>query len=346
MKKAKRSSVRWRIVLIYFMLLFAALSIVSVYLTNRIEDYQLSSLKENITNTVSQGNLLKFLGEYDGLEAHAEEIQQSLDGSWTNGFSQELSVVSEGLKVVASTNPNLAGRDAADVFDSDIIVRALINLENTESEGLSGSIPVKNFCFPVEHTDSGVAMPTGAVYVRADLSSINSFLNRCRLIFVQAMALALAVTVVIGFMVARSITEPINDVTKTVEKMSRGDFSGSVAVKSDDEIGQLAEMFNLMQEKLDETIAEINNEKTKLGTILEYMADGLIAIDLDGNVLHVNPTARRILGVPQDTAPEYLKYQELLGGLSKELELPALKEACREGGGQALLRGQAWSFRC
>ncbi len=345
MKKGKHSSVRWRIVLIYFMLLFAALTILAVYLTNSMRAYQLDSLKENITKTVNQSNLLKFLGGFAELEPYSEEIQQSLDGSWTSGFSQELSVVDEKLRVVASTNSNLKGRNAADVFDSDIIVSALVQGRSTESESQTGSISVKNLCFPVQHTDvSGRSAYTGAVYVRADLSSINAFLSQSRMIFLQAMALALVITVVLGFMVARSITEPINDVTKTVEKMSQGDFSASIAVKSDDEIGQLAEMFNLMQQKLDQTIAEINNEKNKLGTILEYMADGLIAIDLDGNVLQVNPTARHILGIPSDIPSESLKYSEILGHFSADMELNALKDACRDGSGESLLRGDEYTY--
>ncbi len=345
MKKGKHSSVRWRIVLIYFMLLFAALTILAVYLTNSMRAYQLDSLKENITKTVNQSNLLKFLGGFAELEPYSEEIQQSLDGSWTSGFSQELSVVDEKLRVVASTNSNLKGRNAADVFDSDIIVSALVQGRSTESESQTGSISVKNLCFPVQHTDvSGRSAYTGAVYVRADLSSINAFLSQSRMIFLQAMALALVITVVLGFMVARSITEPINDVTKTVEKMSQGDFSASIAVKSDDEIGQLAEMFNLMQQKLDQTIAEINNEKNKLGTILEYMADGLIAIDLDGNVLQVNPTARHILGIPSDIPSESLKYSEMLGHFSADMELNALKDACRDGSGESLLRGDEYTY--
>jgi two-component system sensor histidine kinase VicK len=345
MKKGKRSSVRWRIVLIYFMLLFAALTILAVYLTSSIRDYQLNSLKDNITKTVNQSNLLKFLGGFAELEPHSEEIQQSLDGSWTNSFSQELSVVDEKLRVIASTNSNIKGRDAADVFDTDIIVGSLVSGRDSESESLSGSISVKNLCFPVQHTGAdGISKSTGAVYVRADLSSINAFLAQSRLIFLQAMGLALVITVVLGFMVARSITEPINDVTKTVEKMSQGDFSASIAVKSDDEIGQLAEMFNLMQQKLDQTIAEINNEKNKLGTILEYMADGLIAIDLDGNVLQVNPTARRILGIDPGVPSESLKYSEILGDLSADMELTALKEACKEGSGESLLRGDDYTY--
>ena len=68
----RRGSVRWRIALIYFMLFFAVLSLVSVFLVNRIEQYQLSSLKENIAKTISESNLPSYLGAYDSLSSHGE----------------------------------------------------------------------------------------------------------------------------------------------------------------------------------------------------------------------------------------------------------------------------------
>ena len=58
----RRGSVRWRIALIYFMLFFVVMSLVAVFLVNRIEQYQLSSLKENIAKTISESNLPSYLG--------------------------------------------------------------------------------------------------------------------------------------------------------------------------------------------------------------------------------------------------------------------------------------------
>ena len=161
------------------------------------------------------------------------------------------------------------GRSASEVFDSDIIVSSLVSGEPSESTGSSGEIPVKNFCYVIKPADGGD--PSGVVYVRADLSSIESFMARSRLICVRAIAVALLVTVFLSFLLARSITEPINDVTETVVRMSEGDFDIEVPVKSDDEIGRLAEMFNILREKLDETITEIN------GDIVYHYAQTILA---------------------------------------------------------------------
>ncbi len=323
-----RGSVRWRIAVVYFMLFFAVMSLVSVFLVNRIEQYQLSSLKENIANTISESNLPSYLGAYDSLSSYGGEIQHVLDSSWSS-FSEELSVVDSGLKICASTNSNLVGRSAADVFDASIITSCLLNGGSGESDSvLSGGIPVKNLCYRIDSDHS-----TGVIYVRADLSSIETFVSQSRLIFIRVIFIALLVTVILGFVLAGSITRPINDVTDTVRKMSTGDFSEGVAVKSDDEIGQLAEMFNLMREKLSDTLSEITGERNKLSTILEYMADGLVAIDLDGGIIHVNPAARSMLGLdPDDPLPA--DYDDLMGHIADNISLSRVKGNCENHGAQ------------
>ena len=324
----RRGSVRWRIALIYFMLFFAVLSLVSVFLVNRIEQYQLSSLKENIAKTISESNLPSYLGAYDSLSSHGEEIQAVLDSSWSS-FSEELSVVDERMQICASTNSNLVGRSAADVFDASIIASCLLTGDSGESDSvLSGGIPVKNLCYGIEN-----AKDPGVIYVRADLSSINAFVSQSKLIFIRVILIALLATVVLGFALAGSITKPINDVTDTVLKMSAGDFSEGVQVNSDDEIGQLGEMFNLMREKLSDTLSEITGEKNKLSTILEYMADDLVAIDLQGGIIHVNPAARAILGLdPADPLPK--DYDALMGHISDNISLSRIKGNCEIHGAQ------------
>lgn len=332
-KVRQRSSVRGRIVLIYFLLVFIAMTIVSVFLLDQMKTYQIEAVRSNLTKTIQESNLLTSLGRYGDLSAHTEEIQSNVDENWSRSFSEELSVISRDFLVCASTNPNILGRDARDVFDPGILLNTFVTGESSESDSvISGNIPVKNLCYPIlSQESSGIS---GAVVVRADLSSISDFLSQSKLIFVQAMLLALIVTVLLGFFIARSITVPINDVTRTVQRMSQGDFSQQVQVKSDDEIGKLAQMFNLLREKLDYTLSEISNEKNKLETILTYMADGLIAIDLEGRVLHANPAARHILGIDEEEDLTDTSYEALLGHISPRMQLDFIRENCKEEGGE------------
>lgn len=82
--------------------------------------------------------------------------------------------------------------------------------------------------------------------------------------------------------------------------MAMGDFDQYVDVKSDDEIGQLAGMFNHLTKKLKETIQEMDLERSKLNTIFQYMAEGVIAINIYGSIIHVNPIAMEILRINEE----------------------------------------------
>jgi two-component system sensor histidine kinase VicK len=112
----------------------------------------------------------------------------------------------------------------------------------------------------------------GVLYLREDMSSVYETIDQSKIIFVRAMFIALFITVVLGFFIARSITVPINDVTEKAQKMARGDFSQEVSVKSDDEIGRLAEMFNLLRQHSILQCPRFQMKRASL-THIKYMAD-------------------------------------------------------------------------
>lgn len=330
-KKNWTGSMRWRIVLIYFLLVFIAMTVVSVFIMSRLESYQMDSLRDKLTATVQKGSFLKTLSEYDNLLYHQDEIQETIIDTWEFGFSEELSIVDDNFTIVASTNENITGENASKVLNTSVLTTAIIGGKMAEADGiLSGGIPVKHLVYPFGEEDGQCR---GAVYIRADLSDIYDFSSQAKYIFIYAMILALLITAVLGILISKSITEPINDVTKQAERMSYGDFSQQVVVKSDDEIGRLAQMFNLLREKLDYTLSEMQNEKSKLETILKYMADGLLAVDLSGTIIHTNPAARQMLDIlPEDIDGH--TYDQIMERCGKHLTLASLLENCSAGGGQ------------
>lgn len=320
----KWRSIRWRIVLIYFLLVFIALTITGVFIMSQLEAYQMESVRSNFSKIV-QENVLS-LQEYDDLDAHRDEIQADTM-AWSESLREELFVVNDNFIIIASSNPNFIGKSGLDLLEQSILVQGLSG-EVAESDSvLSSGIPVKNMVFPIE-TNGRI---TGVVCLRADISSVYEAQDQSRAIFLRAMLLALLVTVVLGFFIARGITVPIKDVTEKAERMSMGDFSQEVSVKSNDEIGQLAEMFNLLREKLDFTLTEISNEKSKLEAILKNMADGLLAVDMEGRVLLANAAAMEMLAITQKDL-EGKKYDEIIRSFHPDLQLDKLRELCGAGG--------------
>ena len=54
-KHSWTGSMRWRIVLIYFLLVFIVMVVVSVFITNSLETYQMNSLRDKLTSTIEKG---------------------------------------------------------------------------------------------------------------------------------------------------------------------------------------------------------------------------------------------------------------------------------------------------
>ncbi|MBR7148968.1 MAG: PAS domain S-box protein [Firmicutes bacterium] len=344
-KHSWTGSMRWRIVLIYFLLVFIVMVVVSVFITNSLETYQMNSLRDKLTSTVEKGSFLRTLSEYDDLLNHQEEIQKTIIDTWEFGFSEELSIVDNNFTIVASTNENITGENAAEVLNTSVLTTAIIGGNMAEADGmLSGNIPVKHLVYPFGGEDGGQSK--GAVYIRADLSDIYDFSSESKFIFIYAMVLALFITAILGVLTSKSITDPINNVTEQAERMSYGDFSRGVVVKSEDEIGRLAEMFNLLREKLDLTLSEMSNEKSKLETILKYMADGLLAVDLSGAIIHINPAATQMLDLlPEDI--EEFDYDQIMARCGKHLTMEALLEGTKSGGAQETFdfKGNVFAMR-
>lgn len=322
--KKRWSSIRFRIVLIYFLLVFIAMTVIGVFIMNELEDYQMELIRSNFTKIVQESVIS--LQEYDSLGRYRDEIQADIQ-SWAESLREEMFVVDDDFVIIASSNPNYIDKSGLDLLDQSILVRGMSG-EISEQDGvLASGIPVKNMVFPIEKEGN----VKGLVCLRADITSVYKTQSQSRLIFLQAMFVALLITVVLGFFIARSITVPINDVTEKAEKMSRGDFSQEVSVRSDDEIGRLAEMFNLLREKLDHTLAEINSEKNKLEAILKNMADGLLAVDTEGRIILANHAAMQMLGMMQQEI-EKRTYDEIIGSFSQDLLFDRVRENCLDGG--------------
>ena len=289
-------SIRWKFITVYFLLVFIAMIIVGVFIIQQLEDYHLDVVSRNLTKLARDG-LLKSFEKFDDLDASKEEIQRDVE-TWAKGYQEEIFVINMDFKIIASSNSSLVNKSAVDALDYQLLTdgyNGQIAEANKKTNVQNEETTVKSIVFPIK--DENTQQVLGILYLRANLKAIYESLGESRGILIQATLWALLITVILGYFIARSVTEPITDVTVKVAKMAKGDFDQVVDVKSNDEIGQLAEMFNYLREKLKITLKEVFNEKSKLQTILDYMADGLIAVDNQGRIIHINPTAIKMLNL-------------------------------------------------
>ncbi len=295
------SSIKWRFVFVYFLLVFIAMAIVGVFIVGRLEEQQIQSVTKDMEQSIQ--TISSSFPDNDWLE-NANDIQNTID-EWRLGSNETLYVIyDEDIPTIiasnASQNENVLGKNAlSNKYIDPIIVQKAFAGGKGESilPALNEEIDNKHLSYPVY---SGMGKLNGILYMTYNLENIYSTVNESKTILTSATFLALGITIFLGFLIASSITEPIRDVTKKAEEMAMGDFDQFVDVKSDDEIGQLASMFNHLTLKLKETIQDMDLERSKLDTIFNYMAEGVVAVDTNGYIIHVNPIAIEILGLDED----------------------------------------------
>jgi signal transduction histidine kinase len=115
-----------------------------------------------------------------------------------------------------------------------------------------------------------------------------AYLERTNSALLLASGGAVLVAVLVGVLLARTLTRPLQALTEATHRMAAGELEQAVAVNSTDEIGELARAFNRMSRELAranlarrQMTADIAHElRTPLSVVagyIESMADGVLA---------------------------------------------------------------------
>ena len=131
----------------------------------------------------------------------------------------------------------------------------------------------------------------GAIYIESNIEKVFEQMNEINRIFAVGTVMSLVITIILGILVARTITRPISDMRKQAQAMAKGNFSRKVRVYGTDEIGQLAIAFNHLTNRLQEAQSTTEAERRKLASVLSNMTDGVIATDRKGRIILINDPA-------------------------------------------------------
>ncbi|WP_296247008.1 KinB sensor domain-containing domain [Pseudomonas sp. UBA4194] len=109
---------------------------------------------------------------------------------------------------------------------------------------------------------------------------------------------------IIGFFtahgIARRFGEPIEVLAKAADDISQGNFDVKLPVSPAAELNQLASRFGTMADALRQhqatNVDELRAGQQRLQAVLDSIDDGLLMIDREGRLEHLNPVAQRQLG--------------------------------------------------
>ncbi len=294
-------SIQFKFVLIYTLLMLLAMQLIGVFFTDQMENSALknfnSSLKQetyllsyNIGKAIKESKDTSQTDETD----MRNKIRDLLAGENSRGF-KVVEVVDQTGIILATTNSqqsNEVGRRTNNNFImKQVLQETGTNLTTKKDTVTGGKIQVATTPIKFDNTQYGI------LYIEKSMDDVYSNLYSINKILATATILALLLTAILGFFLAKTITKPLAQMQRQAMAIAQGNFTRKVQKYDEDEIGQLALSFNNMTEKLKEANATTESERRKLRSVLAYMTDGVIATDRDGHVILMNNRSEELLGV-------------------------------------------------
>ncbi|HIT31298.1 MAG TPA: HAMP domain-containing protein [Candidatus Enterenecus stercoripullorum] len=303
-----RRGLHMKLVLIMVLLIVSLMTVVGAFLMNSVTGYYINDFYGQMADAFGADNadFLQDLqvpteGESDGVAMLDEVLSAYVGVLGVDGRNRNYYVL-DGV-----TGRYLAGSAEEPEGGLEItpnISAALLGQVGLESDAAASYMDA---AVPIHRGDQAYV-----IYILDNRATVRSLNGEMFTLILEALALGLVISVLLSFLLSKTMVTPLQRLTDGLQEVAAGDFSKKLEVTSRDEIGQLTESFNSMAQRLHDTIAAVENERNKLDTLFLHMADGVVAFDREGKVIHSNPAASRMLRRafgPEDS------YGELFGDL-------------------------------
>ena len=303
-------SIQQKIVLIYGLLILSITIVIGSFLLvnlTRFYDREFTVMMEQVFTDDFVGQLDQLAEGENGLEKLTDAVASYIGplGIDTYRFYCVLDAKTGG--VLKTSDPYRS----QNLTKSDNIILAMTgkrgNLTDFNRDYMDYAVPVLN-----------KKIPEYVVYVKDTKDEIYSITKNVALIILEALLLGILISIIIGFWLSRTISVPIINLTKRAEKVASGEFETMPLSKANDEIGRLTNTFQYMSAALKTTLEEVEAEKNKVETILQNMTEGILAFNLRGELIHINPEAKRALSYEDQ---EVLNFDSFARRLHAEISL-------------------------
>ena len=133
---------------------------------------------------------------------------------------------------------------------------------------------------------------------------INQDINQMKYTILIAISVFAVICIVIGIFVSKSMISPLTKLIQGAQDVAEGrnvDLKDIEKNKKKNDVDELVSAFGVMNNELKENLNEVTRQKKQIETILLHMTDGIIAFNKEGEIIHINPAAKTLLQITEDT---------------------------------------------
>jgi len=156
---------------------------------------------------------------------------------------------------------------------------------------------MKYIALPIKREDGEVI---GVIRASLTLNKLKELYHGIWTVLLKSSFFAIVVAVLLSLKLTNQITDPIREITSAAQKIANGYLDHKLVIRTKDEIGQLALMFNYMVDRVKDKMQEISGEKNKVEAIVTSIGDAVIAVNKERRIILFNLAAERIFGIKEN----------------------------------------------
>ena len=159
----------------------------------------------------------------------------------------------------------------------------------------------------------------GFVRVSMPLTTIDKKIAQLNQTVLLSALTCACLALLLSFYFAKRFSAPLVNITAVADAISKGDYSKRINIQHKDEIGLLAKAFNRMAQHSQQRLNEMEMERNRLAMIFTGMVEGVIYVNKQQEIIHINQAAANMLNLSTITSIKLV--------LAKQIAIPEITDA-------------------
>jgi len=292
-------SIRWRIAISYIALFLLAMIGLGYYFTGFVRDIYLGQLRQELFREAElvAASISPALSE----QAPAAEINEQVN-LLAGEIDLRITIIDASGIVLGESDEDFTSMD--NHLDRPEVVQARetgigysIRYSHTVGDFLLyAAVPIR-----VDQELAGYARVAQAT------SQVNQSITNLQRTLLVTTGIVTLVAIALAMWIANISLKPLRELTQEAIRISSGEFqhirkSGSLMASASDEIGQLTRALNKMISTTQDHIQELTAERSKMSAVFEEMTDGIVIVDVEGNIQLTNRAVESMFGLSPENS--------------------------------------------
>lgn len=239
-----KKSIKRRLIINFILIIISMVFILELLFISTVKNNYYKNLEQNLLSQikVSSDSYLKFFSD----SSLSENVLNNVDTYWKETTAQVQLIDIDGKVIMDSI-----GASTKETLHNTDVLEALKGKSGTYIGSIGNSTEkVMAVSYPLRSPEKQV----GVIRFVTSLKEINNDIKKIVFVFIAIGGFAILIGAIVILLLTKTITVPLNDITKVASIMAAGNFKVRSKHYYDDEIGKLSDTLNYMAE-------EINNKE-------------------------------------------------------------------------------------